>query len=242
MKPLRIGICVIEFPTPSETFIVTKVLGLLEAGFDVHIFAMRPPRFWDRFEILRNRDDVRARIHVAPNQDSWRTLARDVGRSLASNLRKDPREVARYVIHNVRSRHENGLGWLRGVVMRMHFMGHELDIMHIEFDMQANGLVDLKEFLGARVLLSSRGTVQRTSVLDNYPNTFTYAFTKVDAYHFISRYLQANTYKLGLAPGLVPEWLIEPAIDLSLFQPSPQQLREPHEPFRILSVSRLAWE
>jgi colanic acid/amylovoran biosynthesis glycosyltransferase len=64
----------------------------------------------------------------------------------------------------------------------------------------------------------------------------------VDAYHFISKYLQANTHKLGLAPDLVPEWLIEPAIDLSLFQPSPKKPRASNEPFRVLSVSRLAWE
>jgi hypothetical protein len=62
----RIGIFVIRFPAPSETFIVTKVLGLLDAGFDVRIFTAGPSPSWDRFAVLAGRQDVHRRVYCAP--------------------------------------------------------------------------------------------------------------------------------------------------------------------------------
>ena len=69
-QPLKLGIYVLRFPVRSETFIVTKVLGLLERGFDVQIFAMSASADWDRFAIPRPFSRVRCvsshPIHVPP--------------------------------------------------------------------------------------------------------------------------------------------------------------------------------
>jgi len=240
-RPLRIGIFVSMFPQVSETFIVTKLLKLLDAGFDVHVFAMAESPHWDRFAVLAGRDDVRARVHlVPPIERRPRALARGA-RSLGAAAITSPGSFARYLAHNWRSRHETNHGFLKSLYLRTPFVGMDLDVLHIEFDAQGLGIADLKEYLHCHVLYSARGTFQQLSVLDTKPDACAYLFRYADGYHVISRFLENNTRALGL-PSDVPVWLIEPAIDLSLFQPRPRPVRAPGERLRVISVGRLSWE
>src|SRR5258708_22283889 len=242
LKPLTIGIFVIRFPVPSETFIVTKVLGLLDAGYDVRIFTTGPSDYWDRFAVLVGRDDVRQRIYSAPPTRSlWKALTTGLAQVVRTAIRH-PAAFARFVGHNWRNRRKNPLGFLKGIYSRLQFVGHRLDVLHIEFDTQAPSIVDLKDYLGCKILLSSRGTFQKTTVLDKFPDAPRYLYQYVDGYHFISEYLRANTRRLGL-PDSVPTWLIEPAIDLRLFScPEPRAVRPHNSPLRVISVGRLAWQ
>lgn len=243
-SPLRIGIFVRAFPVPSETFIVTKVLGLLDAGFDVQIFTMDPSKHWDRFAVLQNRPDIRARVHQAP---PLRPLSKalTVGlREIVSTVLRHPGDFARFMAHHWRNRANVPGGFLTGLYSRLHFVGQKLDILHIEFDSQALSVIDLKDFLGCKILLSARGTFQRTSVLDEIPDAPQRIYSKTDGFHFISEYLRQNAYKLGL-PSAVQTWLIEPAIDLSLFANTAKKAepeRGKTEPLRVISVGRLTWE
>lgn len=237
--PLRIGVFVAVFPQISETFIVTKVLKLLDAGFDVHVFTLSESPHWDRFQILAGRDDVRARVHVVPPiERAPRAIARGVA-ALTKAALTSPQSFGRYLRHNWNVRHETSHGFLKAAYLRAPFIGHAIDILHIEFDAQGVGIADLKRFLGCRVLCSARGTFQQLSVLDANPNACEYLFRYVDGYHVISRFLETNTRSLGL-PDDVPVWLIEPAIDISLFAPVRRTATE--APIRILSVGRLSWE
>lgn len=239
-RPLRIGIFVMAFPQPSETFIVTKVLNLVDAGFDVKIFTFRESEHWDAFEILRDRQDIRSRVYVVP---PLRPLGKVLTQGATTLLRtawKHPRSFARFVEHNWKHRDETPFGFLKSLYFRLHFVGHELDILHVEFDSQALGIADLKEYFGCHVLYSARGTFQMHSILDSTPDACERIFRYVDGYHFISRFLDHNTRSLGL-PDDVPTWRIEPAIDLSLFTPRPRPRRDVGKPLRLISVGRLQW-
>jgi colanic acid/amylovoran biosynthesis glycosyltransferase len=241
-NPQRIGIHVMRFPTASETFIVTKVLGLLDAGFDVHIFTEMPSTHWDRFAVLAKRSDIRQRVHFAPpSRPWWKVLTQGLAAVLKKAI-QHPADFARFVRHNWRHRHTLPAGFAKSVYGRVHFVGHSLDILHVEFDTQALGIADLKDYLRCKLLLSSRGTFQKTSVLDRFPDAPRYLHKHVDGYHFISEYLRANTYRLGLDRA-TPTWLIEPAVDLGLFTPrKPRVLRSPDAPLRVISVARLTWQ
>ncbi len=240
-KNIRVGIFTLSFPTPSETFIVTRVLGLLRAGVDVQIFTLVPSSHWDKFAVLANWPDIRQRIHCAPPaRPLWKTLTQGSWQVIKKALRH-PIAFMRFLGHNWRTRQENYLGFWKGLFRRLPFIGQSLDVLHIEFDAQGLGTADLKSFLKCPLLLSSRGAFQRTGVPDRFPGVYDYLFRYVDGYHFISRYLRTNTHRLGLNPA-VRTWLIEPAIDLDLFVPSRDKPpRTLDAPYRILSVGRLDW-
>jgi colanic acid/amylovoran biosynthesis glycosyltransferase len=238
----KIGIFVMMFPVPSETFIVTKVLGLLDSGIDVHIFANRPSPHWEKFDILRGRDDIKKRIAYAlPTQPLWRVLTAGLALLTLKAIRH-PTAFWRLVKDSWEHRAETHFSFLKRIYILSQFVGHSLDILHIEFDTQALGVIDVKTFLGCKILLSSRGTFQKTSVLDQYPHAPKYLYRYVDGYHFISEYLHNNAYKLGLRRE-VPYWLIKPAIDLSLFKSSNDRAQKSsQETIRLITVARLAWQ
>lgn len=239
-RPIRIGIFVIQFPQTTETFIVTKVLKLLDAGFDVQIFSVVESPHWDAFDVLKGRNDVRARVHVAPPIESL-TRALSVGAlEVAKVVARHPRGFASYVAHTFRTRHETPTSFFRSLYHRLRFVEQRLDILHIEFDAQGIGITDLKEYLGCHVLYSARGTFQRLSVNTWLPNAFEYISRYADGYHFISDFLDENTHRLGL-PADIPTWHIEPAIDLTLFSPPPPRHRERGAPLKLISVGRLSW-
>lgn len=239
-KP-RLAIAVQRFPAPSETFIVTKVLGLLDRGFDVQIFTAAPGDRWDRFGILAGREDVRRRIHVAPPTDSMRRVVTAGLPCLLRALIRHPRALLRFARHCWAHRRRHPLGFLKALYTRLHYVGQQVDILHIEFDTQALGLTDLKHYLSCKVLLSARGTFQKTTVLDRYPDAPAQLFRDADGYHFISHYLRENTRRLGL-PAHVRTWVIEPAIDLRLFSRQPSTVPSRTPGLRIISVGRLVWD
>jgi colanic acid/amylovoran biosynthesis glycosyltransferase len=237
-RPLRIGLFLIAFPQLAETFIVTKVLKLLEAGFDVQIFTLQADGDWAKFSVLDGRDDIRARVHaVPPVRPLGKVLRRGVA-EIARAISTHPRSFAELARHTWKHRHEGELGFFKSLYEHVNFVGHELDILHVEFDYQALGIADLRGYLGCKLLLSARGTLQSSSTFARRPETPSYLFRYADGYHFISQFLEDNMRGLGM-PEDLPSWHIEPAIDLSLFQPRPRT--SPPGPVRIVSVGRLSW-
>ena len=213
------------------------MLKLLDAGFDVRIFTLAESPDWDKFAVLANRDDVRARIYRSPPLGmSPRALASGAA-DVLDTAAKHPSEFVRFAMHTWRNRQHAPMKFWKSLYARARFVGHELDILHIEFDLQGLPFADLKELLGCRLLYSARGTLQGFT---NDPiGSARYLFRYVDGYHFISKFLEDNTRALGLPPD-VPTWRIEPAIDLSLFTPVPR-VRDVDAPLRLISVGRLAW-
>ena len=62
---MRVALATNQFPKFSETFIVRQFLGLLELGWDMHVVCpTSDPSQWDFYPELRDRPDVRERVHV----------------------------------------------------------------------------------------------------------------------------------------------------------------------------------
>lgn len=233
---LRIGIFVPTFPRASETFIVTKVLRMLDAGLDVQIFTLRASPDWDKFEVLANRDDVRARVHVAPPLDATPVELARGAVQIAKTIARTPRQFARFAAHTFQHRRELPMKFWKSLYARAHFVGQALDILHIEFDYLGTSFADLKDYLACRLLCSARGTLP--AYTNDPRGTAGAMFRYVDGYHFISQFLEDTTRELGL-PADIPTWHIEPAIDLSLFRPAARVPRT--GPLRLVSVGRFAW-
>ena len=240
-KP-RIGIYVLRFPRTSETFIVTKVLNLLDQGFDVTLFCSFSDGDWDSFDVLKGRDDVRQRIVYGGKRGSRLATIRATTQLVLSKLIHHPREFLRLLQLGTKPYPGASAGYWIGVYRRLMFVGRKIDILHIEFDWQGVGIAEVKALLGCKLLLSARGEIRRTSVYSHYSQATQYLFDYADGYHFISNYLHRSLVDAGL-PERIPTWLIVPAIDLTLFVPdgAAKPSAQPGAPLTIISVGRIAW-
>jgi glycosyltransferase involved in cell wall biosynthesis len=154
---------------------------------------------------------------------------------------RHPADFLRFLAHNWRWRRRTTLGFWRGVYRRLPFVGQHLDVLHLELDTLAPEFADMKEFLGCRLVLSGRSSLQFTGRPDEWPGGFDALFGLADAYHVETAYTRDNLHALGLDPA-VPIWMIRSSIDAQgLFVPDPERpVRAVDDPFRVLTVSRLA--
>ena len=62
---MRVVLATNQFPKFSETFIVRQLVGLLELGWDMHVVCpSSDPAQWDFYPELRDKPDLRARVHA----------------------------------------------------------------------------------------------------------------------------------------------------------------------------------
>ena len=241
-KHPRLLLVLSTFPQLSETFIVSKFLGLLERGWDVHILCthFNPPA-WDQFPGLRDHPQARKHVHTAlPTQPRWMaplhlTLA------LTACLATTPRRTWRYL----------RMGWKRfgwGIFKRFYLDAPLIrlkpNLLHFEFGALAVGRTYLKSMLDVKLSVSFRGYDLNFVALDD-PNYYDGLWKALDGCHLLSKYLWQKALARGCAVGMNHQ-LIPPAVDLRGFPEAKRsrdyKLGRAEKPLRILSVGRLAWK
>jgi colanic acid/amylovoran biosynthesis glycosyltransferase len=237
----RVALVVPAFPKTSETFIVSKVLGLLERGWDVHVVCGRSDESeWDRFPHLPRTRDMRRRVHVDwPHRPSWKAAALAPLAALSSAA-ASPASAARFTSRGLRRYGTKGL--LRRLYLESPLIRLAPEVVHFEFGALAPGRMYLRELLGSRIVVSFRGYDLNFVGLDR-PGYYDPVWAAADGLHFLGRDLRRRALRRGCPPDRLHA-LIPPAIDAGYFRPEP---REPHEvtaerPLRILSVGRLEWK
>ncbi|HEX4440100.1 MAG TPA: glycosyltransferase family 4 protein [Thermoanaerobaculia bacterium] len=237
----RIALVVPAFPKTSETFIVNKVLGLLELGWDVHVVCGRSdPAEWERFSQLPRTAEMRRRVHVGwPHRPSWRAAAL-APVAAASCLGAAPARTLRFVGRG--SRRYGAGGTLRRLYVEADLVSLAPEIVHFEFGALAPARMYLRDLLGCRIVVSFRGYDLNFVGLDR-PGHYDPVWDTADGLHFLGEDLRRR----GLRRGCPPERLhalIPPAIDAAFFRPEPREWTAPSEarPLRILSVGRLEWK
>lgn len=239
-EKIKIGIFVPCFPIPSETFIVTKVSGLIKMGYDVKIFTNKKSTFWDNYKTLEV-ESLKRRVVLSPFAwyENKLFFLLNLIRIFIKKICTHPVAVWRLWWHVFRMRKTIKVSPIMQFVNKLVFAGEEMDILHIEFDFQAYSLVDLKHYLKCKLVLSGRGSIKRTSVVKRFSNFYSVIYSHVDHYHFISEYLHVEARKAGMLES-TPLSLIEPAIDLSLFMPKARQKNQ-SLPVSLITTGRLSW-
>jgi colanic acid/amylovoran biosynthesis glycosyltransferase len=228
------------FPKVSETFIVSKFLGLLERGWDVHVVCQRSDETeWARFSQLG--ESMRKRVHVAWSlRPKWKA-ALLVPAAVLACFEASPRRTWRYLRRGI------ARFGLLGAVGRLYLDSHLVrlgpDVVHFEFGALAPERMYLRDLLGGRIAVSFRGYDLNFVGLDR-PGHFDSVWAHAAGLHFLGEDLWRRARRRGCPPSVF-HVLIPPAIDAGFYQRDasvPRGVVEASRPLRILSVGRLEWK
>ncbi|MFQ5568393.1 MAG: glycosyltransferase [Rhodothermales bacterium] len=238
---MRIVLVIPSFPKLSETFIVSKFLGLLELGWDVHVVCnSSDPTEWKHVAALQERHDVRRRVHVTwPVYPKWKP-ALNAPIRLAGTFVRQPRTVRRYLTDGAkRSLYRAS----RDIYLDAQLIALQPDLVHFEFGALAVGRMHIKQRLGCKVIVSFRGYDINYVGLDQ-PEYYREVWETADALHLLGEDLWQRALRRG-CPATKPHALIPPAIDVRYFDPGErvydEEVGSENRPLRILSVGRLEW-
>ncbi len=242
MSGIRIVFVVPAFPKLSETFIVSKFLGLLKRGWDVHIVCgQSAEEEWHRFSELDTKA-IHRRVHVTlPTHPRWMVpLLFPV--TLARALMANPKGTLRYLRQGWR---RWGIGVLRHFYLDAEIVRLRPQILHFEFGALAVGRMHLKDLLGCKVVVSFRGYDLNYVGLEE-PLYYHEVWDKADALHLLGEDLWRRAQRRG-CPQDKPHALIPPAIDTGFWNPGRRRRHvdktgSAERPLRILSVGRLEWK
>lgn len=234
----RLVLVVSAFPRLSESFLLSKFRGLLNAGWDAYVVCKRSDDAeWDRFCGSRLKRRLRRRVWVQwPQRSRWIAAALMPAAAVRCCL-ENPRAVRRYW-----SRF--GFGAFRRIYLDAEFLCLKPDLVHFEFGTLAVGRMDLKDLLDCKVSVSFRGFDLNFAGLaerDYYGEVW----REANAAHFLGQDLWKRAISRGCPPEITHA-LIPPAIDTDFFDAGEREetgaVGTPSRPLRILSVGRLEWK
>lgn len=233
----RIVLIVPQFPQLSETFIVSKFLGLLATGHDVHVVcAGSEAAEWRRFPELRA-VELRRRVHVTASTQRV-MVALLYPYVLLRCLVSAPAATARYLRSGWR---EFGLDVLRRFYIDAELIRLRPDIVHFEFGALAVGRMYLKRLLSCKIVVSFRGYDINFVGLER-DDHYQEVWENADALHFLGCHLWNRARARG-CPDTVRRFLIPPAVDATVFaNATAERTASDGDALRIVSVGRLRWE
>lgn len=235
----RIALVVPAFPKLSETFIVSKFLGLLEHGWDVHVVCHQSAEGeWGMFPQLSRHAGIRNRVHVTWAAEPRWMAGLKLPLALLRCAVASPRRTARYLFRGWR---RHGMGVLRRFYLDAELVRLGCDLVHFEFGALAANQMDLGDLLGARIVVSFRGYDLNYVGLER-PDYYASVWKHADAIHLLGEDLWRRAQKRGCPPEK-RHVLVPPAIDAAFFGIEPERdSEEAGRPCRVLSVGRLEWK
>lgn len=244
---MRLVLVVPRFPRISETFIINKVAGLFDAGWDVHVVcALASWADWDQYPALAARPELRRRIHA-----QWLHQPRLAAvllwlPAILSTLVRAPRTLWNYW------RTAWGqFGWkaFKRVYLDASLIALSPDILHFEFGSLAVDQTWLRRALDCRLTVSFRGYDLNYIGLED-PDYYARLWAEADGIHILGNDLWQRAIRRG-CPADKHHVIIPPAIDTVAFSPERNDAAavsrrgesiRPERPLRILSVGRLEWK
>lgn len=239
----KIAVIIPTFPKLSETFIVSKFLGLLENGLDIYIICNTcDSKEWENFVQLQKEKKIRRRIYIIPSIEPLFLVPLRWFLILSKCLIKRPIKTAVYLFRSIST-----LG-IERAFKNFYFDSPVIlidpSIIHLEFGALAPQKMYLKDILGIKIITSFRGYDINYVGLDN-PEFYKGVWEKSDAFHFLGNDLLKRACRRGFSKER-PYYIIPPAIDSNFFNPEKRihakVLGDEDNPLRILSVGRLEWK
>ncbi len=240
---MKLALVVPSFPQLSETFIVSKALGLVDRGWDVRVVTNSTSEDqWRAFGHNHPVHRLRPRVMVLPSSDG--TLRSRAQAALAAS-----RQGVSHPLATWRLLRRAGTGTRPGPLARAArestLAAWGPDAVHIEFGALAPELLHLKTGLGCPLTMSLRGYDIAYAGLDR-PGYYDTVWETVDAVHVLSHGLWQRALERG-APADLAHHFITPAVDCTRFTPTvagrpTTAIGTATRPARLVSVGRLHWK
>ena len=226
----KIGLVLANTPGYSETFFVSKIKGLAEAGNEVVLFAKRSGDLsW-----LPKSVKVVQPYGVSTNKAvqavktifvvMWTFLTAHKATKKLVSLEKEDRASKMEIF--------------KKIYLNAHILPYRLDWLHFGFAAMGIGHENTAMAIGAKAAVSFRGYDIGIFPI-RHPNCYSKLFAKLDKVHSISDDLYNMALGLGLSEA-IPYQKITPAIDTDKF--CNKRKVDFNQPLRIVSVGRLAWK
>lgn len=243
----QVTLVVPTFPKVSETFIVSKFVGLADRGVDIHVAAqVIDMDAWACFPSLSARSDLVKRVH-ALRWSVGRETSLKASTLLLQVLGQTLQTALRYMFMATKA---HGLKAVGTFYRDAAVIVTRPELIHFEFGSLAAIRPELARFLGAKMVVSFRGYDLNYVGLDD-PHYYAKVWDELDAVHLLGHDLLRRAYRRGL-PSTLPYALIPPSIDTHFFSPAQKDdLRSDRtqhgssdeaRPLQLLSVGRLEWK
>lgn len=226
----KIGLVLANTPGYSETFFVSKIKGLAEAGNEVLLFAKKSGDLsW-----LPKSVKVVEPYSVSTNKavQAVKTVFVVLWAILTAN------NATKKFIYLEKADGSSKTEIFKKIYLNAHFFSHHLDWLHFGFAAIAIGHENAAKAIGAKVAVSFRGYDIGIFPL-RHPDCYRKLFAKLDKVHSISDNLYDKALALGLSDR-IPYHKITPAIDTDRFCNKRKVTFK--QPLQILSVGRLVWK
>lgn len=227
MNSKRIGLVLSNVPEYSETFLINKIKGLQQNGFEVVLFVNENPPKPSKFL---------CEVHVAPsfNTSLVRTLLNIVSTIIKACF-VNPRQSFR--LYNLDKK--DGLPFktrIKQVLVNQFLLSQNLDWLHFGFGMLAVNRENVAQAIGAKMAVSFRGFDLYLSPL-KHKNCYHKLFTKKVKYHVLSQGMKRNLMSYSIPENNIK--VITPAIDVGFFDYNPKPFKTDF--VNITTVARLHW-
>tara|TARA_B100001250_G_C19817562_1_gene799606 strand:+ start:21682 stop:22854 length:1173 start_codon:yes stop_codon:yes gene_type:complete len=221
----HIGLVLPAMPGYSETFIFSKIKGLIDNKYKVLLFIGRP---YDQNRKIKG-------VSIYPQINVKNKI--DVMIRLVYILIKHPIISIKFLLLEKKSQVKISKA-IKNLIINSHIIGKSLDWLHFCYATMGIGRENLAKSMKIKSAVSLRGYD-----IGIYPikhlHCYKLLWKNIDRVHFISDDLYKKAVELGLDKSLGAK-KITPAIDPKYF--SGFQRRNIKKPLRILSVGRLHWK
>lgn len=215
---MKIGIVVEKFPSPSETFIITKVIALCERGHEVVVF--RNGKEHDKaLEQFYKLSSIANLVVVNIKANTVSSALRHPLTLIKALRRENRKEVS-------------------AQLKQKYFRQHSCDVYHFEFSGLAISYMPVFNKLTGKIVVSCRGTAEKVKPLTDpaRKKQLQQLFSKVDRIHCVSQDMADTIKEFGTDGKNL--FINRPAIDATVFKRS--------QPYTnkniILSVGRLTFQ
>ena len=222
---LKIGLILPAIPGYSETFIWSKIEGLIHCGNPVYLFVNN----------YKNSDDTNFHVPIYSQPDKNNRIIYLI--TLLVLFLKYPFRVIKFIKWE-RYTQVNWIVILKHLIINSHILNQNIDWIHFEFATMGIGRENLARAMGVKSTVSFRGYDIGLFPF-KHPNCYKLLWETIDKVHTISDDLYSQALKLGLS-SKTPFEKITPAIDTKYFSTNEQTSL--HDPIRIVSIGRLTWK